>query len=556
MKAKPKFKIKLWITLLILIIVPLASICMSQTVTAKQSAHRMSSTLLKALMDSNINNVGVNIDYYISEKGVDYAFQEDILAEEARLASNEVLGDAVIYFTDLSGNVIWSKGTVPEQEKGILNDIDTSVDGKISIKEYKIQKSNHIASIYVSNSGNFAAIISLSEDEALSDINNLPKAMTRAAIFAIIFWGVIGFVVVKVVTKPIINAIKRAEQIADGDLSEQPANKVIISETSELLDTIDRLRNKLSSTVSNINDGMASLASITSEVSSSVKEANEVANSISSSIDEVASGNMETAEGVQDIVEKMGNIGNAIDAVSEYASASAKDAEAVKSIADSAVKTLETLVSANSATVTSSEEVVETVRKTTDAIDKVHKLVSIITDIADQTNLLSLNASIEAARAGEAGRGFAVVAAEVSKLAAECNESAIEISDSMNEIIALSQKCNESADKILASVGSEASALKEVQSQFVQVKDSVDSTAKSIAGITEKTGVVIDEKAHILDNISTLSAISEESAALTASTADSTTELTRSFNAVNAIVENVDTVVGSLGEAVSELKKK
>jgi methyl-accepting chemotaxis protein len=136
--------------------------------------------------------------------------------------------------------------------------------------------------------------------------------------------------------------------------------------------------------------------------------------------------------------------------------------------------------------------------------DRVGGFVSTIQEIARQTNLLALNAAIEAARAGEFGRGFAVVADEVHKLAAESENSAGDVSGTVDEINKaihdLRRRIAENNSR-LSGVGHVAGANRESLNQVISGLESTASFVQEMAESLEENAEAIRRIQEIMDRV-------------------------------------------------------
>jgi len=155
---------------------------------------------------------------------------------------------------------------------------------------------------------------------------------------------------------------------------------------------------------------------------------------------------------------------------------------------------------------------VETLQKNA---KNVTTITNTITKIANQTNLLSLNASIEAARAGELGRGFNVVAEEIRKLAEQSYSSSKNISTIVNaittDISEVIQVFGETSQKL----ESQDKSIGEASNAFAEIDKTIKDFIQQILVFKETMGDLDQSKNKIVDSMTNIAAISEETAAST-----------------------------------------
>ena len=161
-----------------------------------------------------------------------------------------------------------------------------------------------------------------------------------------------------------------------------------------------------------------------------------------------------------------------------------------------------------------SQVTVESTRAVLDKVREVQNIVGSILSISKQTNLLALNASIEAARAGAAGAGFAVVAEEIRQLSEQTNTASGEISRIIGELTTDADHAMESIDRTVVSVREQNGMISTAQDNFVEIHDNVSELIERFSEIGEGMKAIVASTAVINDSISSLSATSEEVAAL------------------------------------------
>ena len=177
-----------------------------------------------------------------------------------------------------------------------------------------------------------------------------------------------------------------------------------------------------------------------------------------------------------------------------------------------------------------------------DRTNAVKGITDTIFSISNQTNLLALNASIESARAGTAGRGFAVVADEIRQLAAKTKEETENIARILDE---LSENAGEAVDAVENSVdaaGVQEQMIEQVSESFEQLSENVNELITEIENIDKMLIDLSEANNHIVDNISNLSATTEEVTASSMQASEMTMENFKQAEIAKEELTNVLTV--------------
>ncbi|MBC3950877.1 methyl-accepting chemotaxis protein [Pseudomonas folii] len=346
--------------------------------------------------------------------------------------------------------------------------------------------------------------------------------LSSGIVIAFLVAIILGVLIIRMITRPLAQAVNSAQRIAKGDLTETISTDRT-DEAGQLLKAISLMQGSLRTTIREIASASDQLASAAEELSAVTEESTRSLIRQDSEIQQAATAVNQMTAAVEEVAR------NAV-STSEVSKTAAQDAVDGREQVNDTVKGIGTMVREITRSTDSVSELATNVRD-------ISKVLEVIRSIADQTNLLALNAAIEAARAGEQGRGFAVVADEVRALAHRTQASTVEIEGMIGTVQSGADGAVEAMSKSLAMANgtqklaeSAGTALEKITSGVAQINE----RNMVIASASEEQAQVAREVDRNLLNIQDLSTQSSAGANQTSASSQELSRLATSFNTLVA----------------------
>jgi len=320
-------------------------------------------------------------------------------------------------------------------------------------------------------------------------VSSVEVQMATVAAIGIVLAVLLAMVITGSITRPLIETLRVAEQIAKGDLTATLSSHRR-DEPGMLMNAVATMNENLKNIIHDVRNGVDSVARSASEIAAGNMD-------LSSRTEQQSAAVVETAASMEELTSTVAlNAENAkhARALAQEASMNATEGSQI------------------------AQRVIDTMKNVRQSSHRISEITTVINSIAFQTNILALNAAVEAARAGDQGKGFAVVAAEVRTLAQRSAQSAKEIENLIGESV-------EFVDNGYNLVEGAGDAMSRIEGSVAQVRDIMSE----IAAATDEQSRGISQIAQAMAEMDTTTqqnaALVEESSAAASSLEDQAVQL-------------------------------
>jgi methyl-accepting chemotaxis protein len=317
------------------------------------------------------------------------------------------------------------------------------------------------------------------------------------------------FIIVHLI-KPLGIISSQLKLVAAGDLSLQPLSLKGKDEIGQLATDLNQMVLSLRRLIVEVSETSMHVAASSEQLTASADQTGKSSEAIAEVAQELAIGSADQLHNLQEGSEVIVDMSRSVGAIAERAGSAAKLALETADKATSGQQSMQSAVHQMEAVQRTVTHLSGTIEELDVHSKEIGQIIGVISDISTQTNLLSLNASIEAARAGDHGRGFAVVAQSVKKLAEQSNQSAKQVANLVDLILASMLKAADNMNAASQEVEQGAVLVRTAGEEFEQIRQASTDNADRIESVSISLNEVSEGAERVVGVISNLLRLADQ----------------------------------------------
>jgi methyl-accepting chemotaxis protein len=402
----------------------------------------------------------------------------------------------------------------------------------------------------------WSVIITVEKEDLLKSFANLKYTNIIICIISLVLISLILILAISKISRKILYVVGLMKGYAKNDFSTKIPEKHLkdTTETGTMCNSLVNIRMSLNNSIdiikensSNLNEQSTGLLSISEELSSLIE-------TITKAISDISEGTANQTDNLVSSTNNLNEFGKKISTLTNKVNEVTITSSDIGARAKKGNAEIQALVASIELLNTNFNNFNTSLTATANDIKEVNKMTSLINNISEQTNLLALNAAIEAARAGEAGKGFSVVADEIRKLAEMSKNSAQTIYSIVSKVLKNTDNIAISTNDITQDIKSQTDVIRNTITTFNEISIAVEDMTPKMYSIAKDFVALDSEKDSLLNNVSNISAVSEQISATTQEIYASSEELSSASSEVANSAQKVSTLSNKLNESFNQFK--
>ncbi|MBD8071064.1 methyl-accepting chemotaxis protein [Bacillus sp. PS06] len=350
------------------------------------------------------------------------------------------------------------------------------------------------------------------KSELADETNSIRILTILMALAAALIAVVIGFVVVKMIGKPITQLSSLMLEGIRGNLTVRSSIKSK-DEIGQLAQNFNDMMDQITHLVNQVNEATEEVLSTATELTKASQHTAEAAREVATATEEIALGASTLASEAEKGTYITTTISDQMKKVIQTNESLGSTANEVNMVSEQGTVYMNELISKTNSTEQMNLAILNKVDELKESTKSIRKILDLLNNMTKQTNILSLNAAIEAARAGEAGRGFMVVADEIRKLADQSSQS-IKIVGEITD--GIQQDIDETVDVLSTAYPlfqEQVTAVKESNTIFLSVKEEMFSFLDELGIVSRSIYELENSQSTLSSAMENVNAVAEESSA-------------------------------------------